>query len=673
MNISRRNFLKFLSALPPAAMLNFNLNRAGRESQKYELPPEWKNPPREFSQAPFWFWNDDLSEKEIARQIADFRNHGVYGFIIHPRAGLPEKLGFMSDQLLRFIRFAIEEADRNGMWVILYDEGMYPSGSGGGLVAAANPLHRPRALFAVDLDTAKPGDKIYGFEIDSGGNLLTGENQKLVTVIKRKSDGHRIAVADRYVSDGYSVIRGLHYLEENPSRRADRKEVAEETPPAADILNPEAVRSFINIVYQKYYNEFGRHFGKTVKAIFTDEPSFLGRRVEKGAVPGNSELLKRVGAILKKDFTEYLPALFYDDEPDAASIRAEYNRALNKILEETYYIQISDWCADHGIALTGHPAKPDDIGHLRYFQIPGQDIVWRDIEPGKPSALEGPQSTQAKCASSAMIHYGKRRNSNEYCGAYGHNFTFREMKWLANWLLVRGCNLLYPHAFYYSVRGPRVDERPPDVGPNNLWWDEFKPFTDSVSRLCWINTDSRHICDIAILGLNDFLPWKSAEVCFKNQYDFNYLEYGLLKDKAVIDSRGINISGMNYKVLIVEDDIISRNSALLETLGERVIFWNSSEPESAEKLLTSLQKFSEPVLKLIPQNENIRVRRVVKDGINYCLVFNEGETPLKAKAIFPAGNEYFQLNQFNGSFSKIDPSENLRFEAHEMKVVAVPV
>ena len=61
------------------------------------------------------------------------------------------------------------------------------------------------------------------------------------------------------------------------------------------------------------------------------------------------------------------------------------------------------------------------IGHLRHFHIPGQDIVWRYIEPGRPTALEGAQSTQAKCASSAMIHLGRRRNSNEYSGAFGND------------------------------------------------------------------------------------------------------------------------------------------------------------------------------------------------------------------------------------------------------------
>jgi hypothetical protein len=70
---------------------------------------------REFSHAPFWFWNDELSESEIARQLDDFQAHGVRAFVIHPRAGLPRHLGWMSDELLNYMRFAIEEAPRRDM------------------------------------------------------------------------------------------------------------------------------------------------------------------------------------------------------------------------------------------------------------------------------------------------------------------------------------------------------------------------------------------------------------------------------------------------------------------------------------------------------------------------------------------------------------------------------
>ena len=85
------------------------------------IPAELSKPPSEFSFMPFWFWNDELKADEIIRQMDDFQQHGVDGFVIHPRVGLPRQLGWMSDSLLAFYRVAVEEARRRGMVVVLYD------------------------------------------------------------------------------------------------------------------------------------------------------------------------------------------------------------------------------------------------------------------------------------------------------------------------------------------------------------------------------------------------------------------------------------------------------------------------------------------------------------------------------------------------------------------------
>src|ERR1039458_5729072 len=104
-----------------------------------EITPGLPSAPREFSLMPFWFWNDDLAVAEIVRQIADFEQHGVYGFVIHPRVGLPRNIGWMSNAMLDFMDVAIEEARRRDMRVMLYDEGMYPSASASGQLVASNP------------------------------------------------------------------------------------------------------------------------------------------------------------------------------------------------------------------------------------------------------------------------------------------------------------------------------------------------------------------------------------------------------------------------------------------------------------------------------------------------------------------------------------------------------
>ncbi len=642
---------------------------SGEKDGQVRLAREWAEPPAEFSQAPFWFWNDALTEEEIARQMADFRAHGVYAFVIHARAGLPRSIGWLSDAMIRYMRFAIEEAARRRMWVILYDEGMYPSGSSSGQVVAENSAYRTRALFAVDLDEARPGSEVYGIRIGGDGKVELREGQNLVAEVRRKKNGHRIAVVDRAASEGRSVIRGLHFLEDDPPRRANHREVRENAPPGADILNPEAVECFIRLVYQRYYDEFGVHFGKTVRAIFTDEPSMLARGAERGAAAGTTGIIEHVNSFLGYDFTEHLPALWYGDEPDASRRRADYNRALRARLEETFYQPISRWCERHGVALTGHPAGPGDIGQLRYFHMPGQDIVWRYIEPGKASSLEGAQSTQGKCASSAMIHLGRRRNANEYCGAYGHNFTFEEMKWLTRWLIVRGCNLLIPHAFYYSVRGPRIDERPPDVGPNNTWWGQYRPFADACRRLCWLNTDSRHVCEAAILGLNDSLPWRAAKVCFENQIDFNYLEARHLWEDAEVGTDGIRIAGMHYKALIVEVEPPEKAKAAVETLEKagRVIRW-AKLPGEADAV-ARLNELITADVRLRPAARGVRARHVVKGGTDYYILFNEGQAAASFRLETAAKGARLLLDPETLAQRPVERDALLSMGPHELRVV----
>ena len=673
-SIHRRSFLRLAAAALGAATSHPVLRpliAAQQGAPSADLPAHWINPPREFSLAPFWFWNDDLTEKEIARQLDDFCDHGVYAFVIHPRAGLPRSIGWMSDNMIRYMRFAIEQAERRKMWVILYDEGMYPSGSSSGQVVAENPAYRTRALFHIDLDEAVPGTEQAGVRIGPDGKLLLSEGQNLVATVKRKANGHRIAVIDRAVRAGSSYIRGLHFVDNDPPRRSDHREVPENKPPAADLLNSESVACFIRLTYQRFYDEFKDHFGRTVRAIFTDEPSFLAKGGERGAVPGTTRITEHVSRHLGYDFIPHLPALWYKDEPAAGRYREDYNRALQARLEETFYGQISRWCSEHNIALTGHPAAPDDIGHLRHFQMPGQDIVWRYIEPGKPSALEGAQSTQGKCASSAMIHLARRRNLNEYCGAYGHNFTFEEMKWLSWWLVVRGCNMLVPHAFYYSIRGPRIDERPPDVGPNSPWWPHYKPFADACRRLSWLNTDSKHVCNIAILGINDHLPWHAAKVCFRNQRDFNYLEARHLWEDAQVGPDGIRIAGMHYKALIVETDVPEKARKAVDVLSKagRVIKYDRTTPDSA--LLHHLDKLAEPDILISPASPDIRVRHLLKNDTHYYILFNEAESTLDLKITKCAPGDKKLLCPMTSAPEPISPDQKMRFEPHEVKVLMI--
>ena len=604
-----------------------------------------QNPPRLFSVMPFWFWNDRLDETEIIRQIRDFEEHGVFGFVIHPRVGLPRDLGWMSDTLLDTYQVAVEEAQRRGMYVILYDEGMYPSGSSCGQVVASNPDFQCRCLAKIDLA--------------EGEDTRPGPDEHVVAVVERKN-GSRIVVVDRKAD---SYIRGLHYVGEGP---------AEDEPPAGDILNPAAVAQFIRLVYNRFAERFSAYFGQTIIAIFTDEPSLLGRCRERDVVPGTTGILEEANRILGYDMTPHLSALWYDDEPDARRFRDAYYQALNVRLEETYYSQLSEWCEDHGLSLTGHPARGDAIGPLRFFHIPGQDLVWRWVLPDDPSALEGPESTQGKCTSSAMLHLGRQRNANECYGAYGHELTWEEMTWLAHWCFIRGVNLLVPHAFYYSVRGPRRDERPPDVGPNSAWWPRYRRFADGCRRLSWLNTDCRHVCHVAILGKPYRLPWRSAKVCFQHQRDFNYLEERHLWEDARVDQEGITISGMHYRVLIIEDEPDVRACPALEILDRagRIIRYSKDMADAV--LIGRIDRFIPPDIRIAQDVPGLRVRHVVKAGWHYFMLFNETSTCVEITIELPVKGPAVLYDPWTGESSEMPADGHLILSGHSFQVIMVP-
>ncbi len=600
------------------------------------------NPPTEFSVLPFWFWNDDLDADEIRRQIADFEAHGVHGFTVHPRVGLPRALGWMSEALLAFYDVAIAEAARRGMQVVLYDEGMYPSGSSAGQVAAENPAYQTRCLEARALR--------------EGEAPALQADETLVAVVARRR-GERLAVIDRKM-DAY--IRGLHYIDGGP---------AEDEPPAGDLLNPDAVACFIRLVYDRFYERFGQHFGGLIPAIFTDEPSPVGKPRERGVWPGTTGILAHVNRLLGYDFTPHLPALWHDDEPDAQRYRADYERAIALRMEETWYSQLYDWCSEHNIALTGHPALADDLGAERYFHIPGQDLVWRWVLPDDPTALEGAQSTQGKCGSSAMIHSGRRRNANELCGAYGHELTWEEMNWLADWCFVRGTNMLFPHAFYYSVRGIRRDERPPDVGPNSGWWDRYRSYADRCRRLCWLNTDSRHVCSIAVLGRVDWLPWQPAKVLFQQQRDFNYVEERHLWEDAAVDGGGIDLAGMRYAAVIAAHEPDERAGPALQTLEEAGRLLRYGPDTSASALLAFVDRLVAADVSVEPAAAALRVRRVHKGGRDWWILFNEEGAPLRSSVTLGAEGPFLLVDPWTGESRPWGNGAQITLGRYQLKVV----
>lgn len=574
---------------------------------------------QEFTPIPFWFWNDYLSEKDILRQMKEMKDKGVDGFVIHPRKGLPSSVTYLSDEYFHFVKFAVGKAKELGMKVVLYDEAMYPSGSCHGEVVKSDPSFASQGLCRIVNDgTPNCAGKQVAENTEAG--------QK-VTYVLLPSDG---------------TIRGVHPGED------DGEEFA---PKSADLLNPKAVAKFIELTHEKYYSELKEYFGDTIIAFFTDEPNILGRNAREDMIPWTEGMLAEFEAAGGRK--EDLKYLF---EGGYSALRI-YKKVVHERLSNSYYKQLSDWCAGHSIALTGHPEKSTDIGYLKYFHMPCQDIVWRFVEPEDGHAIEGEHSTMGKCSSDSARHRGVRRNGNECFGCCGQRhdpklFTEKDMRWYLNWLFVRGVNLVYPHAFYYSIREDRGDERPPEVGLNNPFWPDYHKMSDFIKRMCYLNTDSCNCAQVAVLCGADTLSWRIAKRLFTNQIEFNYLEAELLSQCKITKDR-LHIANQSYKILLAEKEEYEaldeeEKSFLAEfekscgkviiTDGEKV--WkkmlgseNVELPDQMEniadvELLDHLEDFVDRDLVFAGDIYDLRCSHIVKDGKDLLMLANEGLGPI---------------------------------------------
>ncbi len=607
-------------------------------------------PESEFSPLPFWFWNDKLDENEIIRQIREMNAKGVNGFVIHPRIGIPYEIPYMSGIYMRYVKCAVEEAAKLGMKVILYDEGMYPSGSAHGMVVKKNSGFATRGIRCEESLESEP-------ELEAGENLLytftakkTGADS-LDNIEKYKGDALKDGYVFIHLIEGFTHghIRGIHIGEDD----------WEEPPASADLLSYEAVSCFIELTHEVYYKALSQYFGTTVIGIFTDEPSVLGRGEDKRMKPwtvGFADELEKVG-IKPID----IAAMWYDTGDDTKRIRQAYAKAVHDRLTDSFYKQLYDWCTAHGIGLVGHPGKSWDIGLLKYFHIPGQDLVFRRVAPEDSKALTGADTVQAKCSSDSARHRGRRRNLNE-CFACGGkdsiewSFNADDMKWTMDWLFIRGVNMLVPHAFFYSLDGERrFGERPPDVGFNNIWWKHYDTISDYIKRMCFMMTDSVNTTSIAVLCRADSLPVDTVKPLYENQIEFNYLEEELISDGTSTVSDGkIKIASQCYDTLIAEDiSMLSPEIKKLTKCGVKVIVYNPGGAE-VDSGIISVQSFDEILtylkkdLVIIPECKDLRVSHIIKDGEHFYILVNEGENAVTGDVTVFAGGEISVFDPWQG-------------------------
>ena len=538
---------------------------------------------------PFWFWNGDMRDDEIKRQIKEMSDKGIRGFFIHPRQGLA--VPYLSKEWFNKVGVAIDEAKKRGLEVWLYDEYPYPSGVSGGLVVLDHPEFEAKALKIRSFDVEGP--KTVHMELPWGQILLAraypGEHDSIIwnnpTELSHyigtgyKENIFQMSGLTRYNRKRFFTGRPIKKLHWDAPRGRWHVCIISQVAvdnfkyfgKYVDPLNPDAVRYYINTTHEQYKKYFGHEFGRTIKGIFTDEITAFPPEMPWS--PLLPQMFERKNGY---PLVDRLPALFERMGGDTDKVRYDYWNTVTDAFIESYEVQVRNWCEANNLLYAGE--KPIlRSKQLKYFHIPGIDAGHQKAGT-EPDIASPKYRANAKLVSSAAHFYGKPGALCECFHSIGWGMALQDMKWTFDWLAVQGINFFVPHAFFYTTDGLTKHDAPPSSFYQMPWWSHMGLLSDYVAQITDIAGKGRRKVDMIILdpasshwtamGEKKHLKERLEKgfsnlqrVLLQNHFDYYIMDPELFSQCDITHGR-IRFDDEEYKVLILPPMLNMEDCAL---------------------------------------------------------------------------------------------------------------
>ncbi len=626
-----------------------------QENKKDSLDLEvFRNPGAEYRGAPFWSWNCVLQKEELLRQIEVLKEMGFGGFHMHSRAGMATP--YLSEEFMSLIKACTEKAKDENMLAWLYDEDRWPSGFAGGFVTK-NPEHRQKlAVFTKSKKEAVSKEKgiregkpyllaCYDIKLSESGSL-----REYKQIGEADSADNKWYV---YVTTAQTAGRFNGYC-------------------YADTMSKEAIGEFIKITHDTYAREVGEHFGKTVPAIFTDEPHMYIRQMPQlstdeadFSIAWTTDLPETYLASYGEDILATLPELRWEREDNIPS-RARY-LYVDHVCERfasAFSDQIGEWCDKNGILMTGHlveepnlhsqaPALGEAMRCYRGFTLPGIDILSNRSE-----------LTTAKQAESAAHQYGRCGVLSELYGVTGWHFDFRSHKFQGDWQAALGVTVRVPHLSWVSMKGSAKRDYPASINYQSPWYKEYSAIEDHFARVASVLTRGKPVVKLGVIhpiesywlhiGPKD----KTADICEEMEADFlsltDKLLYGNIDFDFISESlipklyaescdSKLHMGKMKYDAIVVPKLETIRKSTLkvladFEKRGGKLIFIGGCPTltdailsDEARELYDKAIHISHAGLSLLSALEEQRDIRIIPRDSKYASCFfyqlrEEGES-----------------------------------------------
>jgi hypothetical protein len=375
---------------------------------------------------------------------------------------------FLSPEYFKLYDAGMQQAKKDGLEVVLYDDYSFPTGTAGGLLYSQFPQYTAKSLNMAEQDITGPAkvDVAIPQGIYMGSVLMNRDTHELVDVSDRGKAGHLIT----QVPKGNWKAMAFYLVEGKAT--------------VVDYLDPKAMTAFISLTYDRYAQYLGKYFGNLITQTFYDEPSM--HHADRMWTPDfNAAFQKRYGYSPMK----YYPALWYDIGPQTAAARDALFGFRATLYEENFVKRLDDWCREHNIQFGGHtdqeePANPtpltgDLIKMFKYQTIPTVDDIW----------WYGRSNVSYKIVTSAGFNYDHRILRAETYAAY-RGLTDKIAFQVAMDQYAMGINSQVPAR---TVQPKRAE------------------LNDYVGRLSYMLQGGRHVADVAVL-----YPIDSLHAIFQN-------------------------------------------------------------------------------------------------------------------------------------------------------------
>jgi len=433
-------------------------------------------PPREYSTAPLWVWNDLLTEAQVTESMRELASQNVKQVFVHPRPGLMTP--YLSSDWFRLWKAALKEAERLDMNVWIYDENSYPSGFAGGWVPELMPESRGRGLLLRESKSAPKRD-------DSFLGVFTPGEGGFENVTARVRSGESLPDA-RYILA--TVQRSG-----NSPWHGGRSYV--------DLLYPGVTEKFLEVTLGAYQREVGGEFGKRIPGVFTDEPQIR----PAGGLPWTDDLPDVFQKKWGYSLLDQLPSLSHE-VGDWRKVRHNYFQVLLELFIQRWAKPYHDYCAKHGLEFTGHYWEhewprclivPDNMAMYAWQQRPAIDTLMNQYQEDTHAQFGNARAV--KELSSVANQLGLKRTLCEAYGAGGWDIRFEDMKRIGDWLTVLGVNTLDQHLSYVTIRGARKRDHPQSFSYHEPWWEAYHVSATYFARLSAALSHGQQINSVLVL------------------------------------------------------------------------------------------------------------------------------------------------------------------------------